>query len=92
MTDGLEFQLKSLEIGSPILSPQWETKNESVNWMQKIRLALGLQIQFLELPGKKFEHLRRREGVELLILPLQVFYLMGSELMRGWKQSHLCKQ
>ena len=49
----------------------------------------GLQIKFLELFGEISEHLGRREWIKLLVLPLQVLYLPGRELMRGWEQSHL---
>lgn len=54
-------------------------------------MGLGLQIKFLELLGEKSEHLRRWEWVELLVLPLQVLYLAGRELMRRGEQSHLRK-
>ena len=49
----------------------------------------GLQIKFLELFGEISEHLGRREWIKLLVLPLQVLYLPGRELMGGWEQSHL---
>ena len=45
----------------------------------------GLQIKFLELFGEISEHLGRREWIKLLVLPLQVLYLPGRELMRGWE-------
>ena len=53
------------------------------------KMGFGLQIKFLELFGEVFEHLRRWEWIELLVLPLQVLYLPGRELVGGGEQSHL---
>ena len=65
----------------------YEQKN-MFTWSEAT-MSLGLQIKFLELFGEISEHLGRREWIKLLVLPLQVLYLPGRELMGGWEQSHL---
>ena len=54
-------------------------------------MYVGLPIRFLELFGEISEHLGCWERIKLLILPLQVLYLPGRELVRGGEQSHLRK-
>ena len=66
-------------------------RQNSVGPYAEAKIYLGLQIKFLELFGEISEHLGCWERIELLVLPLQVLYLPGRELVRGGEQSHLRK-
>ena len=66
-------------------------RQNAVGPYAEAKIYLGLQIKFLELFGEISEHLGCWERIELLVLPLQVLYLPGRELVRGGEQSHLRK-